>query len=337
MPDGYVVGVDAGATRTRCAVVAPDGTVLGRGTGGGANPNSGTGDPAAPLIEALRDALRDARHVHGLAPGEARGGMFGMAGAGSAGRERAIEAATRAWRICGLSGVPEVTDDLVVAFASGSSARKGALLLSGTGAGACAVRDGSVVRRADAAGWLVGDDGSAVWLAREGTRAALAALEGRGPRTTLATAVPRALGVPEDADQVQGVIAAVYAEPPARLGRIAPVVTTAATPRPPLDGGRPPDDGVDPAAAGDPVAVAICAEAARLLLASLDAVLEVAGDGPVVLAGGVLTTESPVTDAVRTGVKGRGRAHVRAGDGALGAAALARKALAQYERPWPNG
>lgn len=317
MPDGFVVGVDAGATRTRCVLVDLDGNVLGRGTGGGANPNSGAADLAAPLVEALRDALRAARHAYGVSPAEGRGGVFGVAGAGAAGRQRAIEAATGAWRTCGLPGTPAVTDDLVIAFASGSPAREGALLLSGTGAGAAAIRDGGIVRRADAAGWLVGDDGSAVWLAREGTRAALAALEGRGPRTSLAAAIPEALGVTAGTDPVQGVIGAVYAEPPARLGRIAPVVTAAA--------------------ATDQVAEAICAEAARLLLGTLDAVLGSAGTGPVVFAGGVLTAESVVSTLVRTGVAERGREVVRGEDGALGAAAMARGALARTGELSPNG
>lgn len=55
------------------------------------------------------------------------------------------------------------------------------------------ISDGAIVQRADGYGWLVGDEGSAVWLGREAVRAALAAYDGRGSPTLLTESVPRAL------------------------------------------------------------------------------------------------------------------------------------------------
>ncbi|MFD0537747.1 hypothetical protein ACFQY7_32330 [Actinomadura luteofluorescens] len=49
------------------------------------------------------------------------------------------------------------------------------------------------MQRADGYGWLVGDEGSAVWLGKEAVRAALAAYDGRGSPTLLTDSVPRAL------------------------------------------------------------------------------------------------------------------------------------------------
>ena len=80
MPD-LVVGVDAGATTTRCLVVAADGTLVGSGTAPGANIRSSAGLPDEWFGRALAAALVNVRHT------DVRAGVFGVAGAGS-GRRR---------------------------------------------------------------------------------------------------------------------------------------------------------------------------------------------------------------------------------------------------------
>ncbi|WP_307796634.1 N-acetylglucosamine kinase [Actinomadura barringtoniae] len=182
----YVIGIDAGGTKTRCVVLTLGGALAGSGTGPGANPNSG-GDTAGALTTALRDALGDLDRSHILT------GVFGIAGAGSAGRPAAVSAARRAWQAVGLRGSPAVVTDIAVAFAAGTNEAKGIVVFSGTGAGAAVISDGAIVQRADGYGWLVGDEGSAVWLGREAVRAALAAYDGRGSPTLLTESVPRAL------------------------------------------------------------------------------------------------------------------------------------------------
>ncbi|GLZ03846.1 hypothetical protein Acsp03_13120 [Actinomadura sp. NBRC 104412] len=182
----YVIGIDAGGTKTRCVVLTLGGAEAGSGTGPGANPNSG-GDAAMALATALRQALGDVDRSQVI------GGVFGIAGAGSAGRPAAVAAARCAWNAAGLRGSPAVVTDIAVAFAAGTTASKGIVVFSGTGAGAAVISDGAIVQRADGYGWLVGDEGSAVWLGREAVRAALAAYDGRGSPTLLTEAVPRAL------------------------------------------------------------------------------------------------------------------------------------------------
>ncbi|MFC4049339.1 N-acetylglucosamine kinase [Actinomadura syzygii] len=182
----YVVGIDAGGTKTRCVVLTLGGALAGSGTGPGANPNSG-GDTAGALTTALREALGDLDRTHILT------GVFGIAGAGSAGRPAAVAAARQAWQAVGLRGSPAVVTDIAVAFAAGTPEPKGIVVFSGTGAGAAVINDGAIVQRADGYGWLVGDEGSAVWLGKEAVRAALAAYDGRGSPTLLTDSVPRAL------------------------------------------------------------------------------------------------------------------------------------------------
>ena len=328
--------------------MAASGTIAGYGRGPGANRNSG-GDAVTSLTTALRTALR------GLDRSEVAGGVFGIAGAGAAGRSAAVHAATEAWRTCGLAGAPSVVTDITVAFAAGTNAPTGVVVFSGTGAGAAVVDHGKIVRRADGYGWLVGDEGSAVWLGREAVRAALNAHDGRGAPTILAESVPQALfghpvrtltrelttvaagpqprtaevahlpstaerprpGAPGAVgDVAQAIIKEVYGQPPAALGRLAPVVCQAA-----LD--------------GDGVAKEITEEAARWLLMDVDAVIPALPgigpgrrpDHPVVLAGSVLSS-GPVADAVRAGLRERFAIEpCQAGDGAIGAAGMALQRL----------
>src|SRR6185312_13005628 len=186
----YVVGIDAGGTRTRAAIVTLDGTVAGYGVGPGANPNSGGGS-AGELTAALTTALTAA--IKDLEPALVVGGVFGIAGAGAANRPRAVASANAAWATAGIPGEPEVTTDIPVAFAAGSTEPVGIVVFAGTGAGAAVINAGEVERRADANGYLLGDEGSAVWIGRAAVRAVMRAYDGRGRATVLAETVPRAL------------------------------------------------------------------------------------------------------------------------------------------------
>jgi glucosamine kinase len=305
----YVVGVDAGGTHTRAAVVTLGGAVAGYGAGPGANVNSG-GDAEAALGAALGAAL------DGIDPLRVAGGVFAMAAAGSAGLARAVEVSGSVWRTAGILGRPLVVPDFVAGFAAGTPAPDGILLFAGTGSGAAVIKDGAVAHRVDAYGWLIGDDGSAVWIGCEAVRAAVRAYDGRGEPTALVEAVSRAM-LGDFTEQrpgalPQAILKDVYAGPPARLGRLAPVVG-------------------EVAGAGDKVATRILDEAASWLLTAVDAVrpaLAGARGEPAVVVSGSLLHHGRVADAVRAGLRGRfGVEPVVAGDGAVGAARLALRRL----------
>lgn len=273
----FVLGVDAGGTHTRAVVVTATGTVVGRGEAGGANLRSReTPAAAAALVTALRGALT------GVPAAAVVGGVVAVAGAGDAGEAAAAEVANRAWAQVGLPGAPTVTDDIAVAFAAGTDASEGAVLTAGTGAVAAWVRDDALARRADGYGWLVGDEGSAVWLGMTAVRAALAAHDGRGAATALVEVVQRVLLRSGDRDFGQAVVAAVYAHPPAALGVLAPAVCAAA------------ED-------GDAVADGLCAGAAERLVAALAAVAP-PETAAIVLGGGLLLADNPVGRRVRAAI-----------------------------------
>ena len=331
-----VLGVDAGATTTRSVLATTDGHVIGRGRAGGANLNSSGHD----LADTLRRALGAA--VEGADPSMVRLGVLGAAGSAGAGRRVFGTAAVEAWRTMGLPGVPVTTTDLEVAFAAGTWAKQGTLLLSGTGALAARFESGALTHRCDGYGWLLGDEGSAVWIALRALRACLAALDGRGPETALLPAARDLFAIttaplpPPDAaapsrdpahaltgplepagalgdvgaghggreDLAQAILADAFRRPPAELGRLAPAVSALAD-------------------RGDPVAQQICAEAAARLLHTFDSVGP-PPDSAVVLAGSVLLSPGPIARAVRDGLRERTPAEPsEARDGAGGAAAMA--------------
>ncbi|MFC4585190.1 N-acetylglucosamine kinase [Sphaerisporangium corydalis] len=319
-----VVGVDGGGTSTRCLLATLGGEIVARGRAGGANPRSAR-DPGGNLARALTEAL--SLLPAGSGPADVAGGVFGLAGASEAGLRQAHALAAAAWGAAGLPGLPAVVTDVLVAFAGATPRPTGSVMIAGTGAVAALVVDREIARRCDGYGWLLGDEGSGVWIGRRAVQSALAALDGRGPPTVLTARVLPTLtqdpppatsdgGEPVGEALAQAVIAAVYDREPARLGLLSPVVEAAAR-------------------EGDRVALTILDDAARLLLRTL-ATVDPGDPGlPVVLAGSLLTRPTMVGE--RVGRALLGRPVVLAHDGAAGAAALALRAAtaegASHPRP----
>jgi N-acetylglucosamine kinase-like BadF-type ATPase len=309
-----VIGVDAGGSHTRVLVASGAGARVAAAAAGAGNPTSrGLGSTVSSLRAGLESALFD------LEKGQIRYAVLGVAGASTCTQElHAAVAGT--WRALGLDCPFQVVSDLEAAFAAGSPANDGIVLVAGTGAAAAEVRQGRVVRLVDGYGWLLGDDGSGFWLGRESLRACLAAIDGRGQPTVLIEPVLRALGVVDAYDRptaVRRVKEVVYHRPPVALAELAPLVVTAA-------------------AGGDEVAAGIVDRAAALLISTAEAV---AWRRPepfegIVLAGGVLLAPGPLSSAVRSGLLDRfGRPPELATDCAAGAAVLALRALSG--RPVP--
>jgi glucosamine kinase len=310
-----VIGVDAGGSHTRMLVASAAGARVAAAASGGGNPTSCGLDAT---VQSLRAGLESA--LFGLDRRAIRDAVLGVAGAAPCMEElRAAVADT--WRALGLGCPFQVVSDLEAAFAAGTPADDGIVLVAGTGAAAAEVRQGRVVRLVDGYGWLLGDDGSGFWLGRESLRACLAAIDGRGRPTVLMEPVLRALGVvdaPDDPTAVRRVKEAVYHRPPVALAELAPLVITAA-------------------AGGDEIAVGIVDRAAALLISTAEALLRPHPEAleRIVLAGGVLVAPGPLSSAVRSGLCDRlGRPPALATDGAAGAAVLALRALTG--RPIPQ-
>jgi len=302
----FAIGVDAGGTSTRAALVDAAGVVLGTGRGGGANPNAHTPEVAAGRIA---DTITAALGTHD--PAAVRACVVGMAGVSKLSDPAVTAVFDAAWARVGLTGVVRVVADAEVAYASATSAPDGTVLVAGTGSIAGRIRKRRLAGTAGGYGWLLGDEGSAFWLGREAVRSTLEAL-GRDlpldglPSAVLAAALgPSGLDVRTDAQRLaasRALITAANAEAPVRLARFAPLVSAA-------------ND------VGEPAAREIVSRAAGLLVTNALAAREPGESTPVVLVGSVLTGDSPVGGLVRRGLSGL--EVLTSSDGVLGAAWLA--------------
>jgi N-acetylglucosamine kinase-like BadF-type ATPase len=266
--DDLVVGMDAGGTKTRAFAVTRSGEIVGRGAGGGANLLSSP-DPQGSIAAALREALA--------------GKVPAAIVLASAGGEREADRAKGRAILTALVGpeVPvEVTHDAKAALYAGNPAGCGVVLISGTGSIAYGRNDQGTEARCGGWGYLVGDEGSAVWMGQEGLRAASYDHDGRGSPTRITHHLFEDLGVTD----FNGVLPELYGKP-----HPAPAVlaSTRAVARAFAD--------------GDAIAVNIVQRGARLLAGMAATVARDLGldGGPVYLAGGAFENVRPLEKAVR--------------------------------------
>jgi glucosamine kinase len=245
---GPVLGVDAGGTATRAALVI-DGVTTERYSSGPFNYL--LYDDGVPRMAELARAARPAAIGIGV-PGRARG-----RGAGAAFAAAVSEA-------CGVR--TRVAPDATAAWLGAFLGRPGIVVIAGTGSVAVG-GSGTALKRAGGYGHLIGDEGSGYWIGKMALRAALAAAEGAGPPTRLGEALTEAAGASLDE-----LVLRVQRSPADRtvLTRLAPVVSRCA---------GPPD--------ADPVAESILADAATALAGLVGALRRRLGDLPVAGVGGV--------------------------------------------------
>jgi N-acetylglucosamine kinase-like BadF-type ATPase len=323
-----VVGVDAGGTATRAVLADLTGAVLGVGVAGPGNPVAVGRDAPLALAAALRQALagRAGRvGIGGVDPGRVVAGVVSLAGVSRLADPEAAGAFADVWAASGLDCPMWTCGDAVAAFAAGSAAPSGAVLISGTGAVGALVEGRRIVRVADGLGWLLGDEGSGFWIGLRAVRMAVRAwAAGPGDRSAGRSdpdagwrverngpgrrggLVDLVAGYAEvgDADQL---IAWATDLPRAAIAGLAPVVCAAARD-------------------GDPAAAGIAADAVRRLVGTLGE-LRVPDGVPVVLAGGVLAHDNPVRDGVLKVLRTRKVTVGTGRDPARGAAWLAASGL----------
>ncbi|WP_089104919.1 BadF/BadG/BcrA/BcrD ATPase family protein [Streptomyces hyaluromycini] len=327
---GWVVGIDAGGTRTRAVLAdAVDGRPLGEGVAG---PGNALTVPGPELADHLAEALASAVPEAGRARITAVAG--GFAGAARApeeepGRVRARAALTAALTRLGIgTEAAEVYSDIEAAFAGApGQPADGLALVAGTGAVAARIEGRVLVATSGGDGWLLGDDGGGFWIGREAARAALRAADGRGEPTALTAAVGRALGIPASAlPPAEGalwrqesraayrasLLPAVLDRPPVRLADLAPLVPRAAAEK-------------------DAVALTTLREAAAHLTATVAALRPRPGEA-LVVTGGLVAPDGPLLAPLTARLSHLDLTITPVTDGCAGAVALARL-LATGRRP----
>lgn len=218
--DEYVLGVDAGGTKTLALLATRSGQVVGRGQAGPGNLHA-VGFAAAS--QAVREAVQVAWNAAGRPPLPVASLCLGAAGAA-----RADEIA--AWTAWGMSeGIARqvgVVCDADLVIAAALDRLPGIVVIGGTGSIAFAQDDRGARFRVGGWGYIIDDRGGAYDIARRALCAVLRAYDGRGPATALTDAVLSACGCAKPPDLVRY----VYGEgvDRRRLAQLAVLVDRAA-------------------------------------------------------------------------------------------------------------
>jgi N-acetylglucosamine kinase-like BadF-type ATPase len=260
----YLLGIDAGGTKTTALLADHAGAILSRGTAGPANFQViGHAAAEAALAQAAQSAYAAAGVAH---PG------IGAVCIGLAGVDRAHERTHfRNWAAAHFPGAAvRIVNDAELVLAAGTPDDWGAALICGTGSIVYGRGVGGARARAGGWGHLLGDEGSGYAIGLAALRALLRAYDGRSPATEL---TPRVLdhwqlSTPPD------LLHRVYQEHAgkAAIAGLAPLV-------------------IDAAVGGDRTAAAIVEEAAAELALAVAAVaqrLAVTGALPCAVAGGLI-------------------------------------------------
>jgi len=92
-----------------------------------------------------------------------------------------------------------IVDDTVTAHSAAFDGASGIVLVVGTGIACLAVDAANRrIHRASGAGYLIGDEGGAYWIGRQGLACAIKGFDGRGPSTTLVQAASSRFSTPPE-------------------------------------------------------------------------------------------------------------------------------------------
>ncbi len=283
------IGVDGGATGSRCVVLDGDGSAVARVQGPPAAVDPEDPSRAAEVVRAL---VRRAAEEAGIELPAATLGA-GLAGAGTPELRDAVARALEA--TAPVDGGPEagtlarrvrVVTDVEAARYDAFGAEPGVAVLAGTGAVTVGIGPSSGERaRADGWGPEAGDEGSGLDLVRRGLRAALRAHDGRGPATRLTGALCKAAGAEDPPALARWSVSADRRS----VASLAPAVLRTAE-------------------QGDLVASGIVADAAAGLAAAVRAVTgrlgPWPGPAPVAAGGGLLAGSDAYREALGRSLAG---------------------------------
>lgn len=255
----YVLGIDAGGTKTVGLLADETGRIVGEARGTGANLQTHGELEVEKVFDGILEALGSREKIAAV--------CLGIAGVD---RPRDEEVIRGILRRLGYRETARVVNDAAIALVAGAEERVGIVILAGTGSIAYGADRAGNTARSGGYGFLLADEGSGYWLGHQALRATVRSADGRGPQSLLAGLVFEALGVRSVAEMVP----VVYEKglPKFRIAAHAGLVQQASD-------------------RGDAVATALLEEAALELSLAARAVAQgiSLGGAPyrVVLAGGV--------------------------------------------------
>jgi N-acetylglucosamine kinase-like BadF-type ATPase len=178
----FVLGIDAGGTKTVCQLADEQGRIVGESRGPGANLQA-AGELA--VEKTLHHLMDEVMSPH---PGARLGAVcVGMAGVDRPGDAEVVRGIMR--RI-GQSAQVLIVNDALVALEAGAPGAPGVVIIAGTGSICYGRNSRGQAARAGGWGYVLGDEGSGYWIGRHALRAVVREADRRGPRTSI---TPRAL------------------------------------------------------------------------------------------------------------------------------------------------
>jgi N-acetylglucosamine kinase-like BadF-type ATPase len=269
----FVLGIDAGGTKTVCLLADADGRILAEARAGGANLQA-VGELEVEKV--LHDVMERAIGDRLVRPAVI---CLGIAGVDRPDDAAAIHAIMR--RI-GYKARVLIANDALIALVAGVAHDPGVVVIAGTGSIAYGRNARDEAARAGGWGYVLGDEGSGYWIGRQALRAVVRQADGRGRPTALTPHVLAHFGVA----RAQELVHAIYHRNlrPSAIAAVTRAVQQAAN-------------------EGDETALNILHVGARELAgcaASVVRQLDLTADGPFtfVLAGGTLQSLPRLTAAL---------------------------------------
>lgn len=184
---GYSLGFDGGGTKTDCVLLDANGTVIGEGHGGPANPlRSGFDSAFSSLHEAATEAIATAK----IRPTDVTAVCAGLAGAA----RRSVVRRMMAFLAQEFPlAIAQVATDYEVALEAAAGSGPGVVLIAGTGSVAYGRNATGETARAGGYGPWIGDEGSAFEIGRRAVSAVARTRDAEAPVTLLTQMIPDAL------------------------------------------------------------------------------------------------------------------------------------------------
>lgn len=181
-----VIGVDGGQTSTKCVLATTSGRVLGKGQGPGLIHLAAAGG-REQFVRSLREGIGAAWRAAGREPGPVAAIGLGLTGVDANGAEAGIVAELLPAIVAAARAAIE--SDAVTALLGAHAGRAGIMAIAGTGSIVLGKDQRGRLQRAGGWGWLLGDEGSAMAIGRDGLIAALQAVDSVIPPTALQEAL----------------------------------------------------------------------------------------------------------------------------------------------------
>jgi N-acetylglucosamine kinase-like BadF-type ATPase len=212
----YVLGIDAGGTKTVCQLANERGEILAEARRGGANLQA-VGELEVEKV--LHDVMEETLGDRDVVPAAICLGIAGVDRPEDAGVVRGI------MKRIGYKARVLVVNDALVALEAGAPAEPGVVVIAGTGSISYGRNAQNEAARAGGWGYVLGDEGSGYWIGRASLRAVLREADRRGPQTLLTDLLLKHFQV----ERAQDLIHQVYQGTlrPASIAALAQCVQTA--------------------------------------------------------------------------------------------------------------